>query len=78
MESRYLQVKQKVQELGIIGYFKYLITLDPGKCVQCHSAISPDSSSEFCSSQCEMNYWDEFNHQYSCHSGIILTLNLVQ
>ena len=59
--------KQKVQELGIIVYFKSLIASDPGVCVQCHSPCD----SEFCSPHCEMKYWDEFNHQYTYHSGIM-------
>ncbi|XP_064399746.1 uncharacterized protein LOC135346153 isoform X3 [Halichondria panicea] len=71
--SLYLQAKQKIGELGVVEFFRSLLALDnvyEGEsklCVQCHSHISPDF--DFCSSHCEMKYWDEFNHQYTYHSG---------
>ncbi len=73
--SLYLQAKQKVGELGVVEFFRSLLALDnvyEGEsklCVQCHSRISPDF--DFCSPHCEMKYWDEFNRQYTYHSGII-------
>ncbi len=74
--SLLLQVRQKVREVGVdlLGFInKSLIPLDnvyEGEsklCVQCHSPISPES--EFCSSNCEMKYLDEFNRLYNYHSG---------
>ncbi len=71
--SLLFQVRQKVREVGVLGFIKSLIPLDPvyeGEsklCVQCHSPISPDF--EFCSLNCEIKYLDEFNRLYNFHSG---------